>query len=382
MNALLTSLTLAALAAPAAASPVGTTWTLQSVQLPGRAPVTPGPALARPTLRLDASGGALKVSGSTGCSPLTGSGTLNGQALLLRGLSGGSSMNCPDAALSLREDYLALLARTTRFEHRGGTLTLVAGAGRLTFTTGGAVNTPSSPASSSPLAALDGTYVARGLKLGAQDLPLRGVLSLTVKGPALNLSGVVGCNTLRAPGTRLASGTFQFMPVGGTRLLCPAPQAQTEAALSSVLRGPLTPALSGTTLTLTGKAGVLTLTRISPAAGTPGPVTPPVAALPLGTYRLKSMNGQAAPQTTRPVVLIFENGRVGGVDGCNSFGAAASLSADRLTVKGGVTSTRMLCPDDQTVPLIALLEGNPGLKVAGKTLTLQADDQIWVFEQN
>ncbi|MFC6660451.1 META domain-containing protein [Deinococcus multiflagellatus] len=223
MNALLSSLTLAALSAPSPAAPVGTTWTLQSVQLPGRAPITPGPALARPTLRLDASGGALKVSGSTGCSPLTGTGTLNGQALLLRGLSGGSSMNCPDAALSLREDYLGLLARTTRFEQKGNTLTLVAGAGRLTFTAGGAVNTPSSGNPAQP-ASLDGTYVASGLKLGSRALPLRGVLSVTVKGPALSLGGVVGCNSLRAPGTRLPGGEFQFMGVAGTRLLCPAPR--------------------------------------------------------------------------------------------------------------------------------------------------------------
>ncbi|WP_221088143.1 META domain-containing protein [Deinococcus aquaedulcis] len=376
MNALLSSLTLAALSAPSPAGPVGTTWTLQTVQLPGRAPITPGPALARPTLRLDTSSGALKVSGSTGCSPLTGTGTLKGQALLLRGLSGGSSMNCPDAALSLREDYLALLARTTRFEQKGNTLTLVAGAGRLTFTAGGAVNTPSSGSPSQP-ASLDGTYVASGLKLGPRQIPLRGVLSVTVKGPALSLGGVVGCNSLRAQGTRLPSGAFQFMGVAGTRLLCPAPQAEAEQALSAVLRGPLSPALNGTTLTLTGQAGVLTLTRLSPGAATGTP-----AGVPTGTYRLKTLGGQPAPQTARPVVLTFENGRVGGVDGCNSFGAPASVSGDRLTVKGGVTSTRMMCPEEQTLPLLALLEAGPTLKVAGKTLTLQAGDQVWEFEKN
>ncbi|MFC6660449.1 META domain-containing protein [Deinococcus multiflagellatus] len=82
------------------------------------------------------------------------------------------------------------------------------------------------------------------------------------------------------------------------------------------------------------------------------------------------------------MVLTFENGRVGGVDGCNSFGAAAAVAAGRLSVKGGVTSTRMMCPEEQTLPLVALLEAGPALTVTGKTLTLQADDQTWVFEQD
>ncbi|MVN86526.1 META domain-containing protein [Deinococcus sp. HMF7620] len=386
MRALLTvlplaaSLTLAVLGT-AAASPVGTTWTLQSIQVPGGVPITPGPALARPTLRLETSGAALRVSGSTGCSPLTGAGTLKGQALLLRGLQGGSSATCPDAALSLREDYLSLLARTTRFEQSGSTLTLVAGGGLLTFT-GGAVT------SSSAAAALDGSYVARRLILGGQDVPLLGLLGLTVSGPQLAVTGVVGCNTLRAAGTRLGSGQFQFVALAGTRMLCSAPQAQAEQALTTLLRGPLTPALSGTTLTLTGAAGTLTLTRsatgagpVSPAPVSPAPVTPPAAPAVSGTYRLKLLDGQAAPPTFRPVTLTLDGGRVGGTDGCNSLGGAYSLKGGRLLVDGPLISTRMMCPEDQTLPLLSALEGGPTLRVSGRTLTLSAEEQTWVFEK-
>ncbi|MFC6660450.1 hypothetical protein [Deinococcus multiflagellatus] len=75
----------------------------------------------------------------------------------------------------------------------------------------------------------------------------------------------------------------------------PSPQAEAEQALSAVLRGPLTPALSGATLTLTGQAGTLTLTRITGGSAL-APVNPPVATpLPSGTYRLKTL-GASPPR--------------------------------------------------------------------------------------
>ena len=391
MSALLplTLAVLTSLPAPTPASPalVGTTWVLQTVQPAGSAPITPGTRLTRPTLTLTGSGAELTVGGSTGCSPLTGearlgtTGPLKTATFLLRGVQGGSSQNCTDAALALREDYLNLLRATTRYSLSGDTLTLSAGKGRLTFRALKA-STPAPANTAAGLnTSLNGAWTVTRLTASGRDLPTTGLLNVTFDGPKVTLGGSVGCNALRGTGALLGSPTrVTFGPVSSTRMACPPTQAPAETALTSLLRAPLTVTQAGSTLTLSGTGGTLTLTRGPQPTATPAPT--PAMPDPAATYTLTRVNGAPAPATARPVSLTFRDGRVGGVDGCNNVGAPYAL---RGTVSGGTVlsltgpafTTRVACPETG-VNLIGLLDRTPTLTVQGaagrgQTLTLTVD---------
>lgn len=122
------------LPAPALSGP---TWTLASLSL-GGAPITPGRLLTRPSFRL--SGPSLTVltlTGTTGCSPLTARVRVRGQHIAIRDIDPGPSDRCPDHALALREDFVALLGSATRYERQGTALTVSGPLGLLKFSCGG-----------------------------------------------------------------------------------------------------------------------------------------------------------------------------------------------------------------------------------------------------
>ena len=106
----------------------GTTWTLTSLKVGGET-ITPGRLLVRPSFRLSGT----SVMGSTGCSPLKARVLIQGQTIRFRDIDPGSSDRCPDHALSLRDDFTALLGAATRSELQGDVLTLYAPAGALVF---------------------------------------------------------------------------------------------------------------------------------------------------------------------------------------------------------------------------------------------------------
>ncbi|GGB78042.1 META domain-containing protein [Deinococcus soli (ex Cha et al. 2016)] len=371
MSALLTSLTLAALAAPALfspANPAGVTWTLGTVQPAGRGAITPGAALARPTLRLDGSGASLKITGNTGCSPLTAQAALKGQALVVRGVQAGGSERCTDAALSLREDYLRLLNATTRYDLNGGTLILSGGAGRLTFTrTGGAMT-------DTPTDSLDGTWQMRVTPGPAGPERGQALLRFTFSGAKVTVAGLAGCNTVTGSGAVIGQRVV-FGGVASTRKLCPGAAGTAENRILGLLRAPLTIERQGGALVLRGQSGQLTLTR-APVPAPTGGATPDPAA----TYTLTRLNGQPAPRTLRPVTLSFRDGRLGGSDGCNSVGGEYVIRAGRVELGGGLMGTKMACPDQPDLGFQTFFEQRPTLTVQGGTLTLRTAEDTWEFQ--
>ncbi|MXV20530.1 META domain-containing protein [Deinococcus xianganensis] len=375
MSALLTSLTLAALAAPSStpASPAGVTWTLGTIQPAGRGAITPGAALARPTLRLDGSGASLTVTGNTGCSPLSAQAALKGSALVVRGVQAGGSERCTDAALSLREDYLRLLNATTRYDLSGGTLILSGGAGRLTFTrTGGAMTDTST--TQTILYPLDGTWQMRVTPGPAGPERGQALLRFTFSGAKVTVAGLAGCNTVTGSGAVVGQQVV-FGGVASTRKLCPGAAGTAENRLLGLLRAPLTIERQGAALVLRGQSGQLTLTR-APVPATPVSVLPDPAA----TYALTRLNGQPAPQTLRPVTLTFKDGRLGGSDGCNSVGGAYVIRAGRVELDGGLMGTKMACADQPDLGFQSFFEQRPTLSVQGTTLILRAAEDTWEFQ--
>lgn len=71
--------------------------------------------------------------------------------------------------------------------------------------------------------------------------------------------------------------------------------------------------------------------------------------------------------------IRFENGRVNGSTGCNSFNGRYKQSSDKITFSGFAT-TRMLCPDALMEQERALLDG------LGSAESFEFDEQIIRFE--
>ncbi len=351
----------------------GTTWTLVRLDA-GRGPITLNPGLERPTLRLVGTSATITTACGTQTVPVTRS----GGALKFPRLGQGGSA-CPDAQLSLHGDYLDLLRRTTRYSVQGPTLTLSAGTGRLVFQ---AVPTPAPvpgrPAPVKPTPVPPGgpmtqaptshevSVTALTLNGKAVPVPADARLLLTTTAGKVILSGRLDCNTLTGQGT-LTGSTLRLTALASTRMLCPA--ASAESAFLQLLRGPLTVTVQGDTQTWRGATGQVTL-RDVPAVATP--------AAPTGTFVLTRLNGQPAPTLNKPVSLSFENGRIGGTDGCNSYGGQYTLKGGVLQV-GQLVSTMMMCPDLDGPRLFSLFELNPTVAQAGATLTLKADGQVWEF---
>ncbi|WP_022801692.1 META domain-containing protein [Deinococcus ficus] len=359
---------------PASTPPLtGTTWTLVRLDT-GRGPLTLNPGLERPTLRLVGTSATITSACGTQTVPVTRSGAV----LKFPRLGQGGSA-CPDAQLSLHGDYLDLLRRTTRYSLQGPTLTLSAGTGRLVFQAAPTpIPAPGRPAPVKPTPVPPGgpmtqapaprevSVTALTLNGKAVPVPADARLRLTTTAGKVVLSGRLDCNTLTGQGT-LTGSTLRLTALASTRMLCPA--ASAENAFLQLLRGPLTLTVQGDTQTWRGAAGQVTL-RDVPAVATP--------AAPTGTFVLIRLNGQPAPTLNKPVSMTFENGQIGGTDGCNSYGGQYTLKGGVLQV-GQLVSTMMMCPDLDGPRLFSLFELNPTLTQAGTTLTLKADGQVWEF---
>jgi heat shock protein HslJ len=61
-------------------------------------------------------------------------------------------------------------------------------------------------------------------------------------------------------------------------------------------------------------------------------------------WYMLSLGDQAALPDT-DVIILFEDGRMGGNDGCNWYGGAYTVRGDRFSVDDEIESTLMLCSE-------------------------------------
>jgi heat shock protein HslJ len=106
---------------------------------------------------------------------------------------------------------------------------------------------------------------------------------------------------------------------------------------------------------------------------------PQATALEGASWRLVSVAGLAPATLTtleRGVTARFEDGRVSGFSGCNSFTGPYVLEADRLRI-GQLAGTMMACPEPAMTVERAVLGAMTGasfvVAIAGDHLTLTAD---------
>ncbi|EYB68728.1 hypothetical protein DEIPH_ctg017orf0065 [Deinococcus phoenicis] len=376
MPSLFTLTALALLGTAGAQTPAltGTTWTLTQLSDGGRL-VMPGRNAQRPTLRLD----ARTASGNTGCNVYRAGYAARGDILRFMTLAA-TRRACPDRMDGLEARFVNLMGQVNRYRLSGNTLTLFAGSrDRLVFTSGGAAaSLPSRPpARPETNVNLDGTWTLTG---GTALRPVPGsVPALTFAGG--RVSGTGGCNRLM--GTVQAGGdTLTFGALATTRMACaPAVNAQEGTFLAFLARPALRASVQGQVLTLTGANGqTLVFRRAGASQGGGG--TQAAGPVQDGTYTLATVNGQPAPQTPRPVTLSLTGNRIGGNDGCNSFGGEYRLEGTRLLLTGPLASTLMACPDQtQEVDIHRVLGAGPALTVTPSGLTLTAGGTTLAFSR-
>jgi len=116
----------------------------------------------------------------------------------------------------------------------------------------------------------------------------------------------------------------------------------------------------------------------SPSNPNPGGYPPPSAGDPLAStsWTLTQLNGQPALADVS-VTLEFADGRLGGSDGCNSYGGGYQVEDGRLKVDPNMVSTLMACADEimqQASAYTAVLLQSPAFQVEGEQLTLLGGD--------
>ncbi|MDB5045452.1 MAG: hypothetical protein JWQ08_1502 [Deinococcus sp.] len=371
-----TSLTLA-LAAPASAQTLpllGINWTLTQLTENGK-PVSPGQAAPRPTLRLDGTA----ASGSTSCNTYRANFATRGDIVRFTGLAT-TRRACPDRIDGLEERFVNLMRGVSRFRVQGKTLTLFSGkSNQLVFTAATVAPLPgvSSGGKEPSMTTLEGNWFVTQLVVGGRPVPLPAPASFhfAPDGTGFALSGTAGCN--RAVGRVTPSPTgLTFGPLATTRMLCDPPRMAQETALLKVLSGELSAQFKAFTVILSSPAGAVTLSRTAGAA-TESPQQPVTDA----PYTLTQVNGQPAPRTAKPVTLMLAGGRVGGSDGCNSYGGSYRMEGNQLVLTSPLMSTMMACLDEATSPLLAVLDGRPTLTVQGQMLTLKTDETTLTFRR-
>lgn len=337
-----------------------TTWTLVQIK-PGSNMITLNERLDKPRLQMKGN----QVTGFTGCSPLKASVTVNGNNITFSNIDGGPTDQCNDHILGLRDDYTTLLSRASTYTIEGDTLTIQAVKSQLIFKAYGEKSTATTAAPAN----LSGEWHVSALTLNGKTvtIPNKASLNLRQTSSKLEFSGSVGCNQLQSS-SNLNGNKVNFNGMTSTKMMCPPNQMQAEMALGQLLRGPLTITVSGNTQTWTGQNGKLVLTRRAETTSLSGP------------YTLISMNGKAPPQMNRAATIRFQHGKVSGSDGCNLYSADYQLAGQQITLTTPAMSTMMACPNNGEVPLPALLMKKPTFTLNGKTLTLKAGLEVWVFQ--
>jgi heat shock protein HslJ/uncharacterized membrane protein len=157
---------------------------------------------------------------------------------------------------------------------------------------------------------------------------------ITVRFADGRASGFSGCNRFTGAYTR-EGDTLTVGRLAGTMMACPEPRMAAERAFLDGLSGSHRVAIAGELLTL------------APASGAPlaFQAEPPPTLEGVAWNVTGFNNGRQAvvsPRTGTTVTLSFENGKVTGSTGCNTFRATYPSEGNRLAI-GPAATTRKFC---------------------------------------
>ena len=212
------------------------------------------------------------------------------------------------------------------------------------------------------------------------------------------LSGSAGCNNYSTTYT-VVTTTMKISPaIAATRMMCPEPVMQQEAAYLAALPTVATYRIESNKLELRDAKGALQASytaKPAPAGQAPAVAagqaatktvtttavtTATLTSLPLeGTpWKLASLlsakGGAFPPLPGTEITALFQGGKVTGSAGCNSYSAPYKVTGDKLTITGPAATTRKACPAPTMAQETAYLEALKAVttyKIDGDKLELR-----------
>lgn len=182
-------------------------------------------------------------------------------------------------------------------------------------------------------------------------VPTDAARPVTARFEAGRLSGFSGCNRFMG-GYQLSAGKVQIGMLAGSMMACPEPQMALEDAVRASLSGTLQYVIKGQQLSLAPATGPALSFTAQPAATLEGV-----------SWEVTGFNNGRQAVTSAilgtHLSMVFEQGKVSGSSGCNTYRASFTAVENRLSI-GPVMTTRMACAAEgvmqQEQEFIAALE--------------------------
>jgi heat shock protein HslJ len=329
-----------------------------------------------------------KVAGKDGCNQYTGTYKATGNVLTVK-LGASTMMACEPKIMDQAQGYTAALSSSATYQITGKQLQITNG--------GGKVAVIYTVLESTPLVGTtwQATTYNNG-KGGAQSLAL-GTEITAIFGADGTLSGSAGCNNYSTT-YQVITSTIKISPaIAATRMMCPEPVMQQEAAYLAALPTVATYRIESTRLELRDAKGALQASYEAktppPAAGQAPAVgaaqaatqtmtitavttaTLPLESTPWKLASLLSARGGAFPSLPgTEITALFQGGKMTGKAGCNNYSAPYKVSGNSLKITTPAATTRMACPQPtmaQETAYLAALGSVTNYRIDGDKLELR-----------
>ncbi len=203
---------------------------------------------------------------------------------------------------------------------------------------------------------------------GSDDAPQQPLsdASVTMQFTDAQVSGSLSCNSFGGEYT-LNGQQITISNIMQTEMGCAEPIMQQEQQIGTALLSATTWAREGDTLRIGYNNGTLRFTRVEPEAdrvleGTPWQLTTFVS----GETTRSLLAGTS-------ITATFENGRVAGSAGCNSYSGTYTTQNNTLTVGSDIITTKKACAPDvmqQEQDFLDALVATTSYEIDGEQLTL------------
>ena len=306
------------------------------------------------------------VSGGAGCNRFSGSYTEDGNRIKI-GTIATTNMMCADNNVMAQErDFLRALASAVSWSVQGEQLEMLRDNNQRALT-----------ATKATVARLAGTWSVTGFNNGRNGVvsPVLGTqLTLTFENGTV--SGRSGCNSFTGSYTE-ETNHIKIGPVASTRMMCADNNVMTQEriflqALGSAVRW----SVEGDLLDMHRADDQRALTATQAAA-------PTLA----GTWNVKGFNngrgGVVSLLDNTQLTLSFENGRVSGRAGCNTYSGSYTTKGNQIKI-GPLATTRMMCADNKVMTqereFLKALESVVRWSVQGNELDMHRADSERAIE--
>ena len=214
---------------------------------------------------------------------------------------------------------------------------------------------------------------------GAQSAALAKLARpVTLRFESGRLTGFAGCNSFSG-GYRLEGGQLVIGQLASTQMACPEPGSSIETAFHKALSGTLRYAVDGDHLSATNASGDTLHFRREPPPQLAG-VDWKVTSFNNGRQAVVGVLGDSN------LTLSFEDGKVTGSAGCNSFHGTYATEGSRLQL-GPLATTRRACEEPlmtQEREFLAALTSAVSWSIDGNVLDMHRADgerAIWAVSE-